>query len=329
MDTSPRGFAERLGHAIRCGMRAVVRWPRWLDPLKAVCLAFGVLLLKRGFMRGFQPPLQADYGFGLAGRPTESMLNGIVFFRGVFEPVLSEVIDRTVCEGDVCVDAGANAGYFTLLFARKVGAAGRVVAIEPVPGNVKRIERNVAHNGFESRVRIAAAACSDVPGQATFHVNTRNDMHCRLHLPRKTEADYWLMGGRGSWREITVATNTLAGILGAQAPEVSFVKLDIEGAEHLVVRDLIAHCVHPRLMVALEAKAPHIRETLEPFEKAGFHIYDLRNDYRWLLNTQVASPLACSYESLYERKYMADVLVTREKLEVEGGPEKARPAAVA
>ena len=308
---------QRLGGALRRGMKAVLRWPRFLDPGKALWLALAIWLLKRRFMREYQPPLTADHGFGLAGRPTESMLNGIIFYRGVFEPVLSGVIDRTVREGDVCVDAGANAGYFTLLFASKVGAAGRVIAIEPVPGNLKRIERNVAHNGFEGRVRVVAQACAAAAGQSVFYVNTRNDMHCRLQLPRKTEADYWLMGGRGSWREITVGTNTLPAILGPQAGDVTFVKLDIEGAEHLVVRDLIAHCKHPRLIVALEAKAPHIRETLEPFEQAGFHLYDLRNDYRWLLNATQAdvSFVPCSYESVYPRKYMADMLVTRQPLQ--------------
>ena len=137
-------------------MQATVRLPRFLDPIKAVWLGLAVVVLKRPFMRRFQPQLTVNYGFGLAGAPTESILNGIIFFRGAFEPVLSDLIDRTVREGDVCVDAGANAGYFTLLFARKVGAAGRVVAIEPAPGNLRRMERNVAHNGFEDRIRIVA-----------------------------------------------------------------------------------------------------------------------------------------------------------------------------
>lgn len=308
--------AQRLGPRLRRSMQACVRLPSWLDPIKALWIGVGILMLKRRFMRGYRPAITTSYGFGLAGAPTDSTLNGVVFFRGLFEPVLSEVITRVVQDGDLCVDAGANVGYFTLLLASRVGAGGRVIAIEASPGNLTRITRNAQHNGVQARIDVVGAACTDHAGEATFFVNTRNDMHCRLALPGRSEADYWLMGGRRAWRTVTVPTDTLHGILGVRAASVSFIKLDIEGAEHLVVPDIIAHCTHERLIVALEAKAPHIRETLEPFERAGFHLYDLQNDYRWIVNTRVARPRPVSFQNVYGRRYMADMLLTRRPLDL-------------
>jgi FkbM family methyltransferase len=35
--------------------------------------------------------------------------------------------------GDVAVDVGANCGYFTAVFAERVGVNGTVVAFEPNP----------------------------------------------------------------------------------------------------------------------------------------------------------------------------------------------------
>ena len=303
---------DRLGEAIRQSMRRAVECPGWLDPLKALWILGGFALLRLPALRRFQPALRADAGFRLEGGPLDCTLNAIVFYRGVYEPVLGDLMQHVLAEGDLCVDIGANAGYFTLLAAARVGASGRVVAVEASPANVARIRRNVEINGMADRVEVVAAACGDRLGELVFLVNESNDMHCRLELPRRGEADYWLV--RGRWRPVTVAATTLANVLGERAGRVNFIKLDIEGAEPRVVPDILAHCSHPRLHVALEAKASNLRETLAPFEQAGFHIYDLRNDYRWLVNSRLRKPRQATYEALYARGKMADVLLAREPL---------------
>jgi FkbM family methyltransferase len=306
-------IATHLGNVLLRSMRKCVTWPAVLDPIKAawILLCFGVL--KRRFMRDYSPSIRASYGFGLAGSPVSSMLNRIIFYRGTFEPALSNVIDKLVREDDVCLDAGANVGYFTLLFAHKVGPGGRVIAIEASHGNVGKLHCNIAENKYAERVHVVHAACSDFSGQSTFYVHRKNDMHCRLQLPQKTERDYWLMG-RNSWRSIAVEVKTIAQTLGDNAALVTFAKLDIEGAEHLICQQLIELCTHHRLVVALEAKAPHVRQTLVPFEQAGFLVYNLRNDYRWLVNTHTAQPTPETYENLYAQQHMVDVLLSRQAL---------------
>ncbi len=305
--------AARLGNALLRSMRACIAWPKVLDPMKAAWILLCYSVLKQRFMRDFLPDIRASYGFSLAGSPVSSMLNRIIFYRGTFEPALSNVIDKLVREDDVCLDAGANVGYFTLLFAHKVGPGGHVVAIEASHGNIGKLQSNIAKNMYAGRVHVVHAACSNFSGESTFYVHRKNDMHCRLQLPQKTERDYWLMG-RNSWRAITVEVKTIAQTLGDHAALVTFAKLDIEGAEHLVCQQLIEQCTHSRLVVALEAKAPHVRQTLAPFEQAGFFVYNLRNDYRWLVNTQVALPTPETYETLYAQQHMVDVLLSRQAL---------------
>jgi len=48
-----------------------------------------------------------------------------------YEPHLLEVFDRFVNPGDVVIDVGANVGYHTVQLAKRVGANGRVYAVEP------------------------------------------------------------------------------------------------------------------------------------------------------------------------------------------------------
>jgi hypothetical protein len=52
--------------------------------------------------------------------------------NGVYEPEETELIKKLVKPNDVCIDVGANVGYFTVLMA-KLGAY--VYAFEPEPSN--------------------------------------------------------------------------------------------------------------------------------------------------------------------------------------------------
>ncbi len=43
---------------------------------------------------------------------------------GLYEPHVAQLIGEILQPGDVFYDVGANAGYFTLVAAQKVGATG-------------------------------------------------------------------------------------------------------------------------------------------------------------------------------------------------------------
>src|SRR5574340_1266792 len=51
--------------------------------------------------------------------------------------------------GGIAVDAGAFIGRHTLEYARAVGPAGRVVAVEPLPANYRLLAHNVRINGYD------------------------------------------------------------------------------------------------------------------------------------------------------------------------------------
>src|SRR4051812_16352239 len=53
-------------------------------------------------------------------------------------------------EGQTVYDVGGDQGIYTLFFARRVGAAGRVVTFEPNPESYRRIVDNVALNNFRN-----------------------------------------------------------------------------------------------------------------------------------------------------------------------------------
>lgn len=74
-------------------------------------------------------------------------------------------LHRYLRTGDVYVDVGANVGVLVVEGAAAVGAAGRVVAIEPIPGNVERLRANAALQS-SAVIDVVAAAI----GASTGHL---------------------------------------------------------------------------------------------------------------------------------------------------------------
>jgi len=88
-----------------------------------------------------------------------------IFVTGNYEPNEFYLLSQVIRPGMIFVDAGANMGLYTLFVARKIGAHGTVVAIEPSTRECERLLRNVAINSLSNvhLLRNAVSdACSDV-----------------------------------------------------------------------------------------------------------------------------------------------------------------------
>ena len=83
------------------------------------------------------------------------------------EKLASNMSPQLVHSGMLTFDVGANAGYYTLLLARRVGPNGRVVAFEPNPINVAYLREHLRLNKF-CNVEIVEAAVTDTDGTAFF-----------------------------------------------------------------------------------------------------------------------------------------------------------------
>ena len=71
---------------------------------------------------------------------------GLMLYRYGNRDIDIELAKLLLSPGDVFVDGGANVGLFTLAAAAKVGATGKVIAIEPAREVRLQLTRNVALN---------------------------------------------------------------------------------------------------------------------------------------------------------------------------------------
>jgi FkbM family methyltransferase len=162
---------------------------------------------------------------------------------GPFEDTECRVLCGLVRHGSTAIDVGANVGVMAIPLARAVGPAGAVVAIEPLAENVRRLEANAALNALTNIVVRQVAA---------------GEHEERIDLQVAADAAY------GSTRSISPGMAQV-GVVSVESlpldkiwadlgsPEVSVVKIDVEGAEAGVIRGASALLERDRPVLMLEA----------------------------------------------------------------------------
>jgi FkbM family methyltransferase len=176
-----------------------------------------------------------------------------------YEPCLRGV---PIEPGAIVVDAGAFIGRHALEFARAVGPAGRVVAVEPVASNFALLRHNVAINGYPS-VTCVRCALGASDGETT--------------LSYGRETSIASAAGGGDRRE-RVPLRRLDGVLDELGiRRIDFLKVDVEGAELDLVRGAErVLAASPECRLAIEAhgrKTDKLQSMLhEWLSTRGYHI---------------------------------------------------------
>ena len=109
-------------------------------------------------------------GFRIHVDPTDYAVGRTLARTGSYEPDVSATLRPCSAQGATFVDIGANIGWFSLLGASLVGAAGRVVAIEPNPRNVALLRQSAKDNGFDN-IEVIAVALSERPGAVALETD--------------------------------------------------------------------------------------------------------------------------------------------------------------
>lgn len=125
--------------------------------------------------------------------------------------------------GMTFVDVGGNKGDFSLIAAKVMGDTGRVLCVEPEPGNAAWIQRSLDRNRYTS-VELLTAALADKDGEETLFLGPKSGWHTLIQDPTVVVG------------ELTVKTFTLDGVLAARGlHHVDVIKIDVEGAEDRVL----------------------------------------------------------------------------------------------
>ena len=126
-------------------------------------------------------------------------------------------------DGGVFVDIGANVGTYAMALARRVGASGKVIAIEPHPVTHARLAFNRKASGFAQVILIAAAAGA---ADGELMIETDGDNLGASHI----------VSGEGAGDALRVPSLRLLRVLEEAGVErVDALKIDVEGFEDRVL----------------------------------------------------------------------------------------------
>lgn len=128
-----------------------------------------------------------------------------------------------------CVDAGAHEGSWTQALI-ELFAPARVIAVECEPRLLEQLGKTFASH---PQVRLVNAALAGSEGNATFyqlrHPAGSSLLKPNANIGKEFAANSWDVIGETSVRKITYAE------LVKEEPEISILKLDIQGAEKEVL----------------------------------------------------------------------------------------------
>ena len=169
------------------------------------------------------------------------------FYKECFEAEDAEALRAWARPGTTVIDVGANMGFFTVRFARWVGPAGRVIAVEPETENLRLLRHRLERSGLGVNVDVIEGVAAEESGMLRLAINAFHPADHRI-------------GEQG----LAVRAWTIDELVAARGwPAISLIKIDVQGAEVRVLRGARATIArfHPRLFVEVDDRA---------LEEAGF-----------------------------------------------------------
>jgi len=149
-------------------------------------------------------------------------------YFGLYEPDETAVIRNMLRPADTVLDVGAHIGYYSLLAAERVGPTGVVHAFEPVEENLATLLSSARLNGYQNIVGRCAGVSDKSGGSIT--------VTAPIGAPSPGSASMWR---RVDERTVSYSAPTVGlddYVAEHRIDRIAFLKMDVEGAEPLVLR---------------------------------------------------------------------------------------------
>ena len=229
--------------------------------------------------RDFIVPTTTPQGAKFSCRLGDTIQRNIFYF-GVWEPHITAYILSNIDENDLFVDVGSNIGYYTVITGKR---CGKVVSIEASPKIYAELKNNLALNDL-ANVRAVNIAVGEKRDEVSIYSGPASNIGATTTLKDRAN-------GRNA---LTFETNVPSLPIGqvltdAEKKEARFIKIDIEGAEYPVLKNIFEHVSHYRedVEIVVEFSPKDCRkfggspqEFLAKAKEAGFFVYQIRNKYK-------------------------------------------------
>ena len=197
----------------------------------------------------------------------DSQLKYLLPGERAFDAELLRIVDLWIRADSVVWDVGANVGVFGFA-AAFIARSGKVIAVEPDCWLAHlMIESKMIPENSQLQIDVLCAAISKSVGIETLQIA----MHGRA------SNSLAIAGGRttqgGSRCEFSTVTVTLDSMLDYFAAP-TFVKIDVEGAEQLVLEGASRLLSEIQPIIYIEVGKPRASSVTERLKSFGYQLYD-------------------------------------------------------
>lgn len=184
-------------------------------------------------------------------------------------------LQRLIRAGDTVYDIGANLGLYSRFMVQAFGAA-RVVAFEPMKGNLPDLHANLRLGGIEARVRVFPFALADHEAEELLQTDDLASGSAVLDSVTKGDACETRRNYKMTPLTERVRVAPLDSLVEREGlPPPNVLKIDVEGAEGMVLRGA-ARTIEkhrPRMMIELHGVST-AREVLPMLERWGYAVFN-------------------------------------------------------
>lgn len=175
------------------------------------------------------------------------------YLLGKYDAAILRRLSTLVEPGWVLWDVGTYLGYYSVFFNRLTGPAGKVVCIEPDPGNLERTRRNLHLNGFDLSCYLQAAIGAPL-GEIDFLLSGDTNSHIPgVYVGDAAKKSLYRERDRDKKTARIPCFSLDQAYFEQRMPAPRLIKIDIEGAELLALRHMDRLCaeIHPLLVLEL------------------------------------------------------------------------------
>ncbi len=204
--------------------------------------------------RKWDGPVTTRWYFGLRfNHHLSGDMSQCTYVDGRYEPNEMYAMAKLLGPGMCVVDVGANAGLFTLMAAKLVGAEGAVHAFEPSPRDRNRLLGNISANGL-SNVQVHAAGLGRGRGKAVLTVSGAD------HPGHNTIGGFAYAADVRAY-SVEVDITSLDDFANAEKlTRLDLLKIDVEGSETAVLQGAQESLRKFRPVIVAEASEASLRQ---------------------------------------------------------------------
>lgn len=191
-------------------------------PLQRICNVYNDIIIRKKYSNK-KEVIKKVNNYYMILHPNKKGLHKDLLIHDIREAQATTFLQNKIKKGDIVLEAGANIGYYALLFAKGVGKKGLVYCVEPSSENYKLLKINKEFNNLKN-MELKNIALGDKNGEEILNLFEEGNLNT---IKKNTSSKL-----KGKER---VKVMTIDSFLKNKT-KPNIIKMDVEGSEYDIIK---------------------------------------------------------------------------------------------